>query len=113
MRIPAGQKVLIKNPRALEGTVVGDRPGDYHLPEDQRRYIVQISEVERLYLPSEIEAPQPSDVLVPYSPEWTAELQKFLDAGKRWGTNNSDHKAWDEFSAAGSKLGFFVPMDPK
>ena len=114
MPLEEGQQVLIKNPRALVGIVLKQRPGDKDLPEDQRRYIVRISEDERLYLPSDLEpVQQPNSVLVRYSPEWMAECERWIDAGRRWMANNNDRAAWDEFAESGSKLGFFIPIPQK
>lgn len=45
-----------------------------------------------------------------YSPEWNEALRRFLDAGQRLLADNQDRDAWAEFSEAGRKLGFEVPI---
>jgi hypothetical protein len=45
-----------------------------------------------------------------FSPEWNEALQRFLDAGQRLLANNHDHEALGEFSEAGQKLGWIVPI---
>jgi hypothetical protein len=100
-----GQQVLIKNPRALEGTVVHQRPGDRDLPEEKRRYLVRIAEEERYYRLDDLEEitePAPAK----YSPEWMAELQRCVDAAKRVQAGNKDAAALEEFLDAGRKIGF-------
>jgi hypothetical protein len=100
-----GQKVLVPNPRAIEGTVVDQRPGDRDLPEEQRRYLVRIAENERYYHLEDLEEiPEPPPAK--YSPEWMAELQRFVNAGQRLIANNKDGDALAEFSDAGTKIGF-------
>jgi hypothetical protein len=51
-----GQQVFIKNPRGLEATVVKQRPGDKELPEEDRRYIVNINVAQQLYHLADLEA---------------------------------------------------------
>jgi hypothetical protein len=46
-----------------------------------------------------------------YSKEWMAELKRFVDAGQRFVANNNDRAAFDEFSEAGRKLGWIVPIN--
>ena len=109
MRLKTGQPVLIK--RFLVGTVLEDRPGDSELPLEERSYMVHISEETRVCRPSELEAvAEPSNTLTKFSPEWSAEFSRWLEAGNRFQTDNTDRTAWDDFSAAGSKLGFFIPI---
>jgi hypothetical protein len=108
MRLKKGQPVLIK--RFLVGTVLEDRPGDSELPLEERSYMVHVSGETRVCRPSELEAvEESSNTLTKFSPEWSAEFSCWLESGARFSTDNTDRTAWDEFSAAGSKLGFFVP----
>lgn len=113
MPLKEGQQVLIKNPRPLVATVVRERPGDRNMPEEQRRYIVRISEdalqEQYIYPPSNLE-PIREPEIVRYSPEWTAEFQRWLDAAVKWSANHSDRDAWNQFSESGSKLGFYIPI---
>jgi hypothetical protein len=109
MRIEKGQPVLIK--RFLVGTVLEDRPGDSELPPEKRCYMVHVSEDNLVCRPSDLVAvAEPSNTLTKLSPEWSAEFSRWLEAGNRFQTDNTDRTAWDDFSAAGSKLGFFVPI---
>jgi len=109
MRLEKGQPVLIK--RFLVGTVLEDRPGDSELPPEKRCYRVHVSEDKLVCRPSDLEAvAEPSNTLTKLSPEWSAEFSRWLEAGSRFQTDNTDRTAWDDFSAAGSKLGFFVPI---
>jgi hypothetical protein len=112
MRLKTGQSVLIK--RFLVGTVLEDRPGDSELPLEERSYMVHISEETRVCRPSELEAvAEPDNTLKRFSPEWSAEFSRWLAAGNRFTTDRTDQAAWDEFSAAGSQLGFYVPIKEK
>jgi hypothetical protein len=74
--------------------------------------LFRINEVDRFYRDEDLELAEPAGDgrLERYSPEWNAELQKFLSAGKRLSEDNSDRTALDELSAAGTKLGFIVPI---
>lgn len=111
MPLKKGEQVLIKNPRALLGTVIERRPGDDGLPEEQAHYLIKISE-ERFYLSTDLEpAEQPSDKLERYSPEWTAEMNQFVESGQRWIANPNDMEALEQFSESGRKLGIIVPKD--
>jgi hypothetical protein len=100
-----GQKVLVTNPRALEGTVVHQRLGDRDLPEDQRRYLVRISEEERYYRLGDLEE-IPEAAPAKYGPEWVAALEQCVDTAKRVQANNKDAAALDEFLDAGRRIGF-------
>ena len=111
MSLKKGQQVLIRNPRSLVGTVLKERLGDRDLPEAQRRYMIRIPEQDYFYLPSDLEPiEEASNTLEKYSPEWSAELARWLDAGQRLLANNQDSAALDEFSDSGSKLGFVIPI---
>jgi hypothetical protein len=109
-----GQQVLIKNPRSLVGTVVHQRPGDRDLPEEARSYLVKIEEQQLYYRLDDFEVlPEPSKEFVKYSAEWTAQLQRFVDAGQRFMANNKDMAALQELSDAGTKIGFVKPLPKK
>ena len=109
MRLKTGQPVLIK--RFLVGTVLEDRPGDGELPLEDRGYMVSVSEDKFAFRPRDLEPlAESTNALTKFSPEWSAEFSRWLEAGKRFSTDEADRKAWDEFSAAGSKLGFFIPI---
>jgi len=45
------------------------------------------------------------------SPEWIAELNRMIEAGERWMSNNNDEAAWDQFMESSSRLGFIVPNE--
>jgi hypothetical protein len=107
-----GQEVLIKNPRPLVGIIVRERPGDRDELPENRHYIVRITDTEKLYLPRDLEPfEEPSSgQLKRYSPEWNAELTRWIEAGKRLVANNHDATALKDFSEAGSKIGFVVPI---
>jgi hypothetical protein len=45
-----------------------------------------------------------------FSPDWNAALERFLDAGQRLLANNRDREALAEFSEAGEKIGWIVPI---
>ena len=108
MRLEKGQPVLIK--RFLVGTVLEDRPGDSELPPEKRCYMVLVPEDKLVCRPSDLEAlAEPSNKLTKFTPEWSAEFSRWLEAGNRLLTDKADRTAWDDFSAGGSKLGFFVP----
>jgi len=110
MPLQEGQQVLIKNPRALVGTVVKARPGDKGLPEEQTHYLVRISD-ELFYLSTDLEAVEnPNMELERYSPEWLAEFNRWLELGRWWLANQGDTAALAQFSESGRKLGFIVPM---
>jgi hypothetical protein len=51
-----------------------------------------------------------SNTIERYSPEWNEALRRFVDAGQRLLANNQDRAALAEFSEAGKKLGFVVPI---
>jgi len=99
-----GQQVLVKNPRAIEGTVVHQRPGDRDLPEEKRRYLVRIEE-ERYYHLDDLEAFPETTELANGSAEWLAELRRCSDAVQRLGANNKDMAALEQLSDAGRKIG--------
>ena len=83
------------------------------MPEEETLYTVRIAEEERLYLSSELEPVlPPSGEVVRYSPEWNAAMHRWLEAGQRWLANSKDRAAWDQFSEAGRKLGWHVPIKP-
>lgn len=109
MRMKEGQPVLIK--RFLTGTVLQDRPGDKELPQGQRNYMVQVRE-RTLVIPPDglVPLPEPDNTLEKFSNEWSEELSRFIVAGNKIVANLADRTAWDEFSSAGSKLGFVVPI---
>lgn len=54
-----------------------------------------------------------SKELVMYSAEWSAELQRWLNAGQRLLTNNKDMDALAEFSDAGAKIGWVKTIPKK
>jgi len=111
MAIKDGTSVLIKTPRGLVGTVVKQRPGDQALPPEERCYIVRIEERVMIYRPQDIEPiEEPAETFEKYSPEWNAEMARWIDAGQRVMADNNDLASWREFVDAGSKLGFFVPI---
>ena len=107
MLFEKGQKVIIKNPGVLVGTVIEARPSDAGEPEDRRHYEVRISD-ERYYLSGDLE-PFPPAKLERFSNEWYAEMKRWAEAAVRWSQNHDDHAAWDQFAESGSKLGIFVP----
>src|SRR5271157_5562641 len=107
MSFKEGQEVLIKNPRPLVGVIVRERPGDRDELPENRRYLVRIPESEMFYLPRDLEAfEEPTAKLKQYSPEWNAELARWIDAGQRLMANNNDLAALQEFSESGNKIGF-------
>jgi hypothetical protein len=109
-----GQQVLIKNPRGIVGTVVHQRSDDRGLPEEKRSYLIKVEEHQRYYRLDDIEVlSEPSKELERYSPEWMAEIQRFVNAGQRLLANNKDMDALTEFSDAGSKIGFVKPLPKK
>ena len=111
MPFKEGQEVLIKNPHSLVGVIVRERPGDRDEPPEKRHYIVRIPEGEYFYLPSDLEAiEERPEKLTRYSPEWNAELARWIDAGQRLMANNNDLAAFKGFSESGSKIGFIVPI---
>lgn len=102
---------MVKNPRSLVGVIVRERPGDRDELPENRRYLVRIPESETFCLPRDLEAlEEPTAKLRQYSPEWNAELARWLDAGQRLMANNNDLAALQEFSESGSKIGFIVPI---
>jgi hypothetical protein len=111
MPFKEGQEVLIKNPRSLVGVVVRERLGDKDELPENRRFLVRIQESERFYLPGDLEAvEEPTEKLEQYSPQWNAELARWLNAGQRLMANNDDPAALQEFSESGSNLGFVIPI---
>jgi hypothetical protein len=107
-----GQQVLIRNPRNVIGTVVRQRPGDRNEPEEKRHYLVKIEEQQLYYLADDLEAlPEPSKELRRYSPEWMAELQRFVSAGQRIIADMNDKDASAEFIDAGTKIGWVKPIE--
>jgi len=112
MPFKEGQEVFIKKPpNGLVGTIIERRPGDAHLPEEQAHYEVRIED-ERYYLTTDLEAiPEPKQSKLEwYSEEWLAELNRMVEAGRRFAANTNDLAARDQFIEAGSKLGWIVPM---
>ena len=90
------------------------RPGDRELPEEKRSYLIKVEEHQRYYRLDDVEVlPEPSKELEKYSPEWMAEMQRFVNAGQRLLANNNDMDALAEFSDAGSKIGFVKPLPKK
>ena len=106
--MPKVRKVLIKNPRVLEGTVVDERPGKLNA-SGESGYRVRISEDEHYYRESDLEPIAPRK-MERDSPEWNAELKRWIDAGTRLLANSEDSAARDAFVESGSILGFFVPF---
>ena len=111
MPFKEGQEVLIKNPRPVVGVIVRERPGDRNESPENRRLLVRIKEDERFYLPADLEdLPLPSQELRRYSQEWNTQLQRWIDAGQKLMKNNHDPEALQDFSDAGSKIGFVRPI---
>ena len=109
MPLKDGQSVLIK--RFLVGIVLEERPGDKELPQEQRHYMVHVPEGTFVFSPSDLEPlEEPDDTLAKPGAEWSAEFARWLEAGKRFLTDKTDRTAWDEFSAVGTKLGFYIPI---
>jgi hypothetical protein len=106
-----GQKVIIKNPGVLEGTIVGPRPADADVPEDQKLYIVRIED-EQLYRGVSLE-PEPPPKMERWSAEWNAELRRMQEGLTKWLANKNDRAAWDQFVKAGNKAGIIVPLEAK
>lgn len=109
MKLREGQQVVIKNPRALLGTVVRQRPGDADLPEDERRYEVRIQEESQFYLLHDLEpVAEDEEDLRPYSRKWMEQLQRWTEAGQQLYRNADDETARRNFIDAGHALGFMV-----
>lgn len=112
MPFEKGQRVLIKSPGTLVGTVLEARPGDKGLPEERTHYRVQISD-ERYYLSTSLEpAEQPREKLERYSEEWLAEMKRWIESGQRLVADQMDREAREQFLESGRKLGFIVPIKP-
>ena len=110
VKFKQGQEVIIKNPGVLVGTVVKVRSTENDLSEDQELYQVRIDE-QRIYRAANLApAVEPSDKLKPYSKEWLEELNRWTDAAKRLVTDQNDDAALAEFSEAGSRRGWIVPI---
>jgi hypothetical protein len=104
------EQVLIKDPGPLVATVVEPRFGNETLPDEQKIYLVTISE-ERYYRGSSLEPlEQPKEHLEPYTKEWLAELNRFLKAATRLNANNKDAEALAQLSESGKRIGWIVPI---
>ncbi|MFZ3212751.1 MAG: hypothetical protein WA188_14695 [Terriglobales bacterium] len=110
MPFEKGQQVLIKNAGDLEGIVVGPRPADKGLPEEETCYLVQI--FARCYRSTGLEpAEEPSEKLERSSQEWLAESNRLLEAAQRWIANPNDRAAHAQFYESCGRLGVFVPIE--
>jgi hypothetical protein len=106
MPLKEGQKIVIKKPHTIVGTVVQQRPGDRELPEEQRRYIVQIDAVQQIYHPDDIEVVPERTEPQRYSEQWDAELQRCVDGMQRFvDSGKTDMGALDVFLESGRKIG--------
>lgn len=108
MRLKEGKEVIIKNPRALVGKVIRQRPGDANLPEDERLYEIKIDE-NRFYRLQDLEPLEEDKSLRQYSREWLTQLEQWTEAGQRLVQNADDDAARRNFIDAGHALGFIVP----
>lgn|GEM_PF-2456810 len=106
------QEVRIKKPGIFIGKVLGPRPGDFGLPEEQTYYRVQIS-AEDYYLSTDLEPvvrPSASVMLERYSKEWLDELERFNEIGRQFLANPKDENLLRQWAESGTKLGFFIPV---
>ena len=104
-----GQQVLIKNARALVGTVVPARPEQPGVAEEDRLYKVRIDDT-CVCRNADLQAVEESTEMDLYSREGSAELQRMREALEKWLANNSDRAAWDQFAESGRKLGIILPL---
>jgi len=107
------QEVRIKRPGIFIGKVMGPRPGDFGLPEEQTYYRVQIC-AEDYYLSTDLEPvvqPSAGAMLERYSKEWLDELERFNEIGRQFLANPKDENLLRQWAESGTKLGFFIPVE--
>jgi hypothetical protein len=109
MPLKEGQQVLIKNPRALVGTVVAARPEQPGVAEEDRLYKVHIDDT-CICRNADLQAVNESTQMDLNSLEGNAELRRMSEALEKWLANNNDRAAWDQFAESGRKLGIILPM---
>ena len=112
MALAKGQKVLIKNPGALMGMVIGPRPGDSGLPEEQSLYAVMVCEEKpRYYLSSDlepVEEPSRPTKLEWYSEEWVDELDRFTQIVRQLSKDPEGKMLRSLLEESATKLGFII-----
>ena len=115
MPLKKDQEVLIKKPGILAGKVIGPRPGDVGLSEEETHYRVQIcAEEPRYYLSADLEPlqqPSGSGKLERYSKEWLDELKQFNKIGRQFLANPKDKNLVRQWAESGTKLGLYIPIE--
>jgi len=109
MPLKEGQQVLVKNRRALIGTVVAARPEQLGVAEEDRLYKVHVDDT-CVCRNADLQVVNESAQIDLYSLEGNTELRRMSEALEKWIANKSDHAARDQFAESGRKLGIILPL---